>query len=372
MNAARQARRPYGSGAPEMSGSAGTTLPTVTIVFLVYNRREELRESLRRMLGDSDYPRDRVDVIVVDNASDDGAGDMVRAEFPEVQLIRRERNVGVSGWNDGLAAARGDWVLLLDDDCYLPADGLSRAVAAARAAGADLVSLSIAASEDFSWRFDQKYRTGLLSFWGCAVLMRREVVEALRGYDPEIFVWANELEFMIRFFDAGFRHLHAPEIVAVHMKEVGEGDWRGYMRSKAYRINAEHFAYIAGKLLRRRDAAEACVAILAGIVRDAVRIDRVTLRAFLPAVRGFVNGLRHRAPVRNPAVSRAYRRNFHSFASPWWRSRTVPELAVALPRELLDAALRRPRPEKQHLERHEAYWDERERYYPTAAATLEM
>ena len=355
-----------------MSTTNGSAGPTVTIVFLVYNRREELRESLTRMLRESDYPRDRVDVVVVDNASRDGAAEMVRSQFPEVRLIRRETNVGVSGWNDGLAVARGDWLLLLDDDCYLPPDGLARAVAAAREQAADLVSFSVAASEDFSWRFDQQYRTGLLSFWGCAVLMRREVVERLGGYDPEIFVWANELEFMIRFFDAGFRHLHAPEIVAVHMKEVGEGDWRGYMRSKAYRINAEHFAYIAGKLLLPRDAAEACVAILAGILRDAVRIDRVTLRAFVPAVRGFLNGLRHRAPVVNPAVSHAYRRNFHSFASPWWLSRTVPQLAAALPRELVAALLRRPRTEQLHLERRTAYWEERELYYPTAAATLEM
>ena len=103
------------------------TRPAVTIVFLVFNRRDELRECLRRMLSESDYPRELVDVIVVDNASTDGSAEMVRDEFPEVRLIVRDRNVGVSGFNDGLAAARGDWVLALDDDCYLPLDGLSRA-----------------------------------------------------------------------------------------------------------------------------------------------------------------------------------------------------------------------------------------------------
>ena len=64
-------------------------LPTVTIVFLVYNRSDELRTSLQHMTRDSDYPREIVDIIVVDNASEDGASEMVREEFPDVQLITR-------------------------------------------------------------------------------------------------------------------------------------------------------------------------------------------------------------------------------------------------------------------------------------------
>src|SRR5437764_14739343 len=105
---------------------------TATSVFLVYNRREELRESLQRMLEDSEYPSERVAVIVVDNASTDGSAEMVRQEFPAVQVLEHDRNVGVSGFNAGFAAAKGEWVLALDDDCYLPPDGLRRAVAAAR------------------------------------------------------------------------------------------------------------------------------------------------------------------------------------------------------------------------------------------------
>ena len=75
-------------------------------------------------------------------------------------------------------------------------------------------------SEEPGHRFDLKYRTGLLTFWGCAALVRREVLERIGGYDPNIFVWANEVEFMLRFYDAGFRHLHMPEVEAIHMKGV--------------------------------------------------------------------------------------------------------------------------------------------------------
>lgn len=99
-----------------LSEAAGhqTLLPTVTLVFLVYNRREELRTSLEKMLVESDYDADRLDVVVVDNASNDGSSEMVTAEFPHVRLLQRSTNSGVSGFNDGFAVAGGDWVLALD------------------------------------------------------------------------------------------------------------------------------------------------------------------------------------------------------------------------------------------------------------------
>jgi GT2 family glycosyltransferase len=344
--------------------------PTVSIVFLVYNRREELRESLQRMLLESDYPRDRVEVIVVDNASTDGAAEMVREEFPDVQLMVRDHNVGVSGWNEGLAAARGDWVLALDDDCYLPPDGLRRAVAAAQERDADLVSFKVVSTRDPSYVFTEvSYQTGLFTFWGCAVLLRREVVEALGGYDPEIFYLANELEFTIRFFDHGFRHLHLPEVVAQHMKappppnpRIEDVNWSIYL------YNARHFGYIAAKLLRPRDAAEALVALLVGNVRDWMRGWVGARRGPRETIAGFAHGLRHRAPV-NARLSRFYRRNFLTFVSPWQLSRSPLELMRAIPREAITGRLRFG--EGQEIgDRRERFFRERAHLYPKDEAAL--
>jgi GT2 family glycosyltransferase len=324
--------------------------PSVTIVFLVFNRRDELRKSLREMLRGSDYEGD-VDVIVVDNASTDGSADMVRAEFPQVRVMAHRENVGVSGWNVGFAAARGDYVLALDDDCYLPPDGLRRAVAAAQEHHADLVSFKVESTRDPEFVFSEDYRTGLCSFWGCAVLMRRRVIEELGGYDPEIFVWGNELEFMMRFFDRGLRHLHLPEVAAQHMKSLAAGKAIGW---QPYRVHAGRFGYIAAKLLRRREAVGALMAVLAQKVRDGVRMHPGALTAIPAVLREFAHGLRHRQPLANPEVSRFYRHNFVSFASPWWLSRSPGELVR-----------RRPvRPQR--------YFERRARFYPDRARTLEF
>jgi GT2 family glycosyltransferase len=344
-------------------------LPTVTIVFLVFNRRDELRTSLERMTRESDYPQELVDIIVVDNASEDGAAEMVRAEFSDVELIEREENCGVSGWNDGLKVAGGEWVLLLDDDCYLPPDGLRRAVLGAQQHEADLVSFAVLSSEKPGHRFDKQYRTGLLTFWGCSALVRGEVLKRIGGYDPNIFVWANEVEFMLRFYDAGFRHLHMPEIEAVHMKGI-TGAWRKNVGDWRYRMNHKNIAYTAAKHLRARQAAGALMALFATHIRDALRGGPRAAGAIGSTSAGFVRGLRNRRPV-SREISRVYRRHFLSFASPWWVSRPLHLFLLGVPGALVRRIRGRRRPAA-HPGRWQQYFERGARYYPTSASTLEM
>lgn len=312
-----------------------------------------------------------VEVIVVDNASTDGSAGMVREEFPQVRLIVRDQNVGVSGWNDGFAVAEGDWVLALDDDCYLPADGLTRAIGAAGEHDADLVSFKVLSTHDRDYFFTDKYRTGLFTFWGCAVLVGRAALEDLVGYDSEIFVWANELEFTMRLLDAGYRHLHLPEVVAEHMKAPpGPTDYRA-ADHRGYLINARHFAYIAGKLLAPRDAAEALVALTAQNVRDAIREHRGLIAAVPQTLRGFVHGLRHREALRNRELSRFYRRNFETFASPWHKSRPIGELIRSLPREIAGRRFHHDR-RPEGVGRWEEFFEQREELYPDEPRVLQF
>jgi GT2 family glycosyltransferase len=337
--------------------------PSITIVFVVYNRRDALRTSLRKMLLESDYEGE-IDAIVVDNASSDGSAEMVRREFPQVELIVRGENIGAPAWNAGFAVARGDWVLISDDDCYLPPDGFSRAMAAAAEHQADLVSFRIVSAYEPQFAFSDDYRTGLFSFWGCSALFRREVIQELGGYDPEIFMWANELELTLRFFDRGYRHLHLPEVEAQHMKWPG-GDG-SHAREPTYRVNARHFAYIAAKLFTPRHALEALIALLSRVLREGVRADPVALKAVPDTLKGFAHGLRHRQPLRNPELSGFYRANFESFASSWWFARPPGELLRAYPRELLGRQKRARSP------RIDEYYERRARYYPDHAATLDF
>lgn len=90
-------------------------LPLVSIVIPVYNRPLEIEACLESLLS-LDYPRDKIEVIVVDDASQDHTPAVVRRYG--VRLIVQPRNMGQSAArNTGVAAARGEIIAFLDSDC---------------------------------------------------------------------------------------------------------------------------------------------------------------------------------------------------------------------------------------------------------------
>jgi GT2 family glycosyltransferase len=101
---------------PELLTAPGAAVPSadlphVTVVILNLNGRAHLElcfESLRAM----DYPAERLDVLLIDNGSDDGSVDEVRSRWPWVRVVVNARNVGfASGCNQG-ATLRGNSTVL--------------------------------------------------------------------------------------------------------------------------------------------------------------------------------------------------------------------------------------------------------------------
>jgi GT2 family glycosyltransferase len=342
----------------ERAASRAVGLPQVSAVFVSFNRKDSLREALRRMTAESGYPADRLEVIVVDNASEDGAPAMVREEYPEVRLIALDHNGGAPSWNEGFRVAKGEYVLILDDDAYLLPGDLEKAVGAARDVEADLVSFTVVSSLDERSVFNEGYGTGLLSFWGCAALVSRRALDALGGYDPNMFIWANELEFTMRLLDEGFRHLFLPEVRAVHMKEPSPG----YRRHRN-RVNNRHFAYVAGKLMQPRHALATVGGRVMHTVVDAVAEEPMAIRALPGVFAGFAEGLRNRRPVR-PVVSATYWQNFPSLNAPWRFMRT--------PKDRWRARVGKESVDAQRREQWGRYFEERRRFYPEERATLEL
>jgi len=327
--------------------------PFVTVNILAYNRREALRTSLREIL-DLDYPAQRLEVIVVDNASSDGTAEMLQRDFPSVRVVRMDDNVGVSGWNRGFALGRGDYFLVLDDDCYISGGDLSRAITAAQEDRADLVSFRVKSSEVDDYYFDEdEYRAGMLGFWGCSALISRDAVEALGGFDPRIFLWPHELEFTMRLLDRGFRHTFLPEVTSVHMKAPLE------FSLDRYRTHFRNFAYTATKLMQWRDLVPAlghmCLDVLLGAARHGIGV----LGALVDVLSGVRAGLAVRRPVR-PIVSRAYRDNYLVFVN--------PVQFLRRPTERFKIGGGQP-----DSPRHfETWFGRRERFFPRERATIEF
>src|SRR5690348_1852305 len=95
----------------------------VAIVVLTHNRRAEVLRSLERHTRLPEQSR----ITVVDNGSSDGTAGAIAEHFPQVEIIRVERNLGAAGRTLGVRQATAPYVALCDDDTWWAPDSLRRA-----------------------------------------------------------------------------------------------------------------------------------------------------------------------------------------------------------------------------------------------------
>jgi hypothetical protein len=109
------------------------TLPLVSVILLNYNGAHYLPACLEA-LGAQTYPRERLEVIFSDNASTDNSVSLVQTGYPWVRILRSERNRGFTGGNNAaMRVARGDYLILLNNDTAPSPGWVEQMVAAAEA-----------------------------------------------------------------------------------------------------------------------------------------------------------------------------------------------------------------------------------------------
>ncbi|PIE67706.1 MAG: hypothetical protein CSA23_02715 [Deltaproteobacteria bacterium] len=83
-------------------------MPTVLIIIVTWNKPKDVRQLLT-FLKVMDYPPESCEIVVVDNAGQDGTADMVAENFPDVRLIRNDTNLGGSGGFNSRFPPKGLW-----------------------------------------------------------------------------------------------------------------------------------------------------------------------------------------------------------------------------------------------------------------------
>ena len=187
------------------------------------------------------------EVLVLDNASDDGSAAAVRERHPEARVIARTTRAGKAE-NDTrlLREASGRYCLLLNEDSELQAGATAALIEAlesdpgAGAAGAQLHS-GDGERKACAWRLPG-IGTSLagalfLHRWltvqsgggrarevgwvqSAAMLVRREGAAEVGYLDPDFFVYSDETDFCKRLHDAGWRVLYVPAAHAVHHDQL--------------------------------------------------------------------------------------------------------------------------------------------------------
>lgn len=225
--------------------------PRLSILIINWNTLEVTRNcllSVREHLGSCD-----AEIILVDNDSADGSADMVAAEFPEVQLIRNDENVGFAAANNqAMEVAKGEYFLLLNSDTLVLDDVLQQSVEYLDAnpevgvMGCRVLNhdrtLQVSCSRYPSFlnltlmttgldrlskpRWFQRYRyplrsaheeQGVDTISGCYLMIRRETVEQVGMLDDGFFFFGEETDWCRRVKRSGWGIRYAPVGEIIHL-----------------------------------------------------------------------------------------------------------------------------------------------------------
>ena len=210
----------------QVEAIAGAARPaTVAAVMVSFNKREDVRQNLDGIFSQT-RPFD--EVIVVDNCSGDGTADMIRAQFPDVDLVvmPHTRFGACETFNIGFWRARSDYIAILDDDVVLPPEWLEKVIekVAAEPPTTALISSQVTEPGMPEWYIHhpivnrERY---MATFRGCATLARRDVLEACGGYDEGFFIYGNERDLTCRVLDHGWRVIQFSAVRVRHGTPFG-------------------------------------------------------------------------------------------------------------------------------------------------------
>ncbi|MCE9592511.1 MAG: glycosyltransferase [Planctomycetes bacterium] len=185
----------------------------ISYVIVTHNRRDVLL----RTLGIVTAPTADAEYLVVDNGSTDGTKDALRREFPQVRVIRRPSNEGVSARNHAFAVARGDYVVLIDDDSYPVGDAVERSVSYLDANPRTGAVVGRVALPDGRLEASA-FPTVMIN---CAVCIRRSALDLAGGFPTDFFRQAEEYDLSFRFWQAGFAVERFEDVLYRHEKSPG-------------------------------------------------------------------------------------------------------------------------------------------------------
>jgi GT2 family glycosyltransferase len=247
--------------------------PDVSIIIVNWNTRQMLAEclaSLYASIAGATY-----DVWVVDNASSDGSVEMLRGEFPAVNVIANDRNVGFARANNqGIAATAGRCVLLFNSDALLTPGALEALLAVAN--GNPRAGIIGGCLLNPDGTFQASY-TDFPSLWqefliltglgrllrgpwfpshgphageaprlvhyveGACMLVRREAIQAAGGLDEGYFMYAEEVDWCYAMRRHGWQVWYQPQARITHFGGGSSRQRRPEREADMYRSRVRFF-----------------------------------------------------------------------------------------------------------------------------------
>jgi GT2 family glycosyltransferase len=222
--------------------------PFVSIIIPTLNSREDINRCLDSIRS-LDYPKKYLEIIIWDNGSTDGTQAEINRNFAEMKgedwqklnMIQSKTNLGGFTSRDELfkhVDHKADYILNIDDDVFLPDNCLSVLIRSLQqypeagivgprtvydsspemiAHGAGFVNLWIGRYRDID--------TGKLVecdyIIGCCMLIEKEVISAIQGFDRDYYTSHAEVDFCLKAKKKGYKVLYDPGIIVRHNVAMG-------------------------------------------------------------------------------------------------------------------------------------------------------
>ena len=235
--------------------------PTISVVVLNYNGKDHLEHCLPSVLA-LDYPDNRIERILVDNASLDGSAEYAEAAFPQVKILRTPRNLGFAGGNNwGAKQASGEYLAFLNNDTRVDTQWLrelvkpmlrdKRIVATSSKivdwegktidfVGAMMNFHGFAFQEDFGAKDGIHYQEDrpLLFSCGGSMLINRRLFLDIEGFDEDYFIYFEDVDLGWRLWLMGYQVWLAPKAITYHRHHATMDHFADYRKALLYERNA--------------------------------------------------------------------------------------------------------------------------------------
>lgn len=221
--------------------------PRVSIITINYNQTEVTSELLASLRGVT-YPD--IEIIVVDNNSDENPNPILTSRFPEIKFIRSNKNLGFAGGNNlGLTQATGEYILFLNNDTEVDPDFLQPLVSVFESnpkagaaspkilyfksgnliqyAGSTRVNPFTGRSRRLGYlekdrgQHDRLRETDLTH--GAAMIVPRRVIDAVGPMPDFFFLYYEEIDWCESIKRAGYRIYYVPQSRVFHKESMSIG-----------------------------------------------------------------------------------------------------------------------------------------------------
>ena len=213
-------------------------IPIISVIIVNYNGFGLLKECLDSLRGQTfrDF-----EIILVDNASSDGSVELVEERYPEVSLIKNRKNYGYGiGNNRGIAAAKGKYIVLLNNDANADPHFLEALIKTAGnnnrvgmfapkilnyfnrdiidSAGLIMYRDGIARGRGRLEKDRGQYNNieEVIFPSGCACLYSREMLNDIGSFDEDLFLYLDDVDMGLRARIAGWKCKYVPNAIVYH------------------------------------------------------------------------------------------------------------------------------------------------------------